>query len=543
MKNLLFEFFFKNKKLTILYNINHFVSTAISFMIIFIAMYTINLNLSFNNTIFVILSILTIKIISDFVLTYTENFSQTKIQEERFNKYLKINKLALKSPFEKYDDKNFVSTLRAVSRFFGSNISGFEAVLQNVFKLPSIILITFLSAIFVFYINFYILIITLALGFVRYKASQKINNFDIDNFLENGHMNNKLSFYRELSLDHRAGKDIRIFNMENLILSKYKELGNDVKNLLSKKIKINNLWSIVFVFSNFISELAFYSIIFYMAFNNYLSTANFFLLLGVYQIFSINYILIIELLSNTKKEMVLYKHYNDFLKETVENKDIESGTYDEKEENEIKLTNVSFKYPKTEKYVLKNINMKFGINEKIALIGENGSGKTTLIKLLLNLYKPTDGEISTSSFAVVFQNSDLISGTLFENVFLTNEPTKKDVEKLKYYFKKFDLSKYFVENENIKNVNLLKELYEDGFVPSGGVKQKLLIIRALLQNKKFIILDEPSSSLDIQSEEIFYKELFSEKDKGFLIISHKESLLNTNMKKFKIEKGIATEWN
>lgn len=60
---------------------------------------------------------------------------------------------------------------------------------------------------------------------------------------------------------------------------------------------------------------------------------------------------------------------------------------------ELEFRNVSFRYPDTEQWILKDVSLKFNVGEKLALVGRNGAGKTTLIKLLLRLYEPTEGEI------------------------------------------------------------------------------------------------------------------------------------------------------
>lgn len=97
---------------------------------------------------------------------------------------------------------------------------------------------------------------------------------------------------------------------------------------------------------------------------------------------------------------------------------------------EIEFRNVSFRYPDTERYVLKNINFRFTIGERLAIVGENGSGKSTFIKLLCRLYDPTEGEILLNGidirkynleeyqklFSMVFQDYHLFALSLGENV-------------------------------------------------------------------------------------------------------------------------------
>ena len=97
---------------------------------------------------------------------------------------------------------------------------------------------------------------------------------------------------------------------------------------------------------------------------------------------------------------------------------------------EIEFKNVSFKYPHTENYVIKNLNLKLSTGKSFAIVGRNGSGKTTMIKLLLRLYVPTEGQITLNGidiqeyqyndyidiFGVVFQDFKIFSFSLGQNV-------------------------------------------------------------------------------------------------------------------------------
>lgn len=204
-------------------------------------------------------------------------------------------------------------------------------------------------------------------------------------------------------------------------------------------------------------------------------------------------------------------------------------------EYEFEFKNVSFKYPKTEKYVLKNINLKFKIGKRLAIVGMNGSGKTTLIKLLIRLYDVTDGEILLnginikkydyaeylSLFSVVFQDFKLFSFSLAENVAASET---YDAAKLKAVLKKCGLA------ETVKNfpygvdTYLYKNYEEDGIEISGGEAQKIAMARALYKDAPFIILDEPTAALDPISEYEIYSH-FDEitGSKTAVFISHRLS--------------------
>ena len=204
-------------------------------------------------------------------------------------------------------------------------------------------------------------------------------------------------------------------------------------------------------------------------------------------------------------------------------------------EYEIEFKNVSFKYPKTDFWALKNVSFKFKIGERLAIVGMNGSGKTTLIKLLSRLYEPTEGVITLngidikkydydeyqSIFSVVFQDFHIFAFSINDNVSCSLNGDRDKVikcleqagfgEKLKELPKGID--------------TIISKLYDnDGIEVSMGEKQKLAIARALYKDAPFVVLDEPTASLDPISEQEVYNK-FNEmvKDKTAIYISHRLS--------------------
>ncbi len=198
----------------------------------------------------------------------------------------------------------------------------------------------------------------------------------------------------------------------------------------------------------------------------------------------------------------------------------------------IKFENVSFKYPGTEKYVLKNINLEISPYKKIAFVGYNGAGKTTLTNLLLRLYDVTDGAITIDgvnikewdiktyhkNFAAVFQDFSLFGATLGENVSMDDYPEKERVEEA---VKAADFDRHLPDGTDSI---LLREFDDDGVSLSGGEAQKIAIARAFYKECPFAILDEPSANLDPVAEYALNQSMAkAAKDKTVLFISHRLS--------------------
>lgn len=212
-----------------------------------------------------------------------------------------------------------------------------------------------------------------------------------------------------------------------------------------------------------------------------------------------------------------------------------SLTVEKRDDNEyyVEFRNVSFRYPNTDTYVLKHVNLKFKVGEKLAVVGMNGSGKTTFIKLMCRLYDPTEGEILLngvnikkydyneymSIFSVVFQDFRLFSFSLGQNV---SASASYDREKVIECLKKAGFAERLNSLPNDLDTFLYKDIDAEGVEISGGEAQKLALARALYKNAPFIILDEPTAALDPISEyEVYSKFNEIAGTKTSIYISHR----------------------
>jgi ATP-binding cassette subfamily B protein len=232
-----------------------------------------------------------------------------------------------------------------------------------------------------------------------------------------------------------------------------------------------------------------------------------------------------------------------FLKTTFEFLDIPNAMYQgtlttEKRSDkkyEIEFKNVSFKYPSSDKYALRDVSLKFNIGQRLAVVGQNGSGKTTFIKLLCRLYDPTEGEIRLNGidirkydylqymdiFSVVFQDFKLLSFSLGQNVAAAAD---YDAKKAGECLGKVGFGERLQAMEKHLDTCLYKEFEEDGVEISGGEAQKIALARALYKEAPFIILDEPTAALDPVAEfEVYSKMDEIAGDKTAVFISHRLS--------------------
>lgn len=174
---------------------------------------------------------------------------------------------------------------------------------------------------------------------------------------------------------------------------------------------------------------------------------------------------------------------------------------------QVEFEHVSFRYPGTDRDVIKDLNLSFVIGEKMAIVGKNGSGKTTFIKLLCRLYDVTEGCIKVNGidirkydyreycrlFGVVFQDFVIFAFPVGENI---AAGASVEAERAEDAIRRAGLGERFEELEDGFNTFVGKEFSGEGVAFSGGEKQKIAIARAIYRNAPFVIMDEPTAALD-----------------------------------------------
>ncbi len=237
--------------------------------------------------------------------------------------------------------------------------------------------------------------------------------------------------------------------------------------------------------------------------------------------------------------------------------EVSDGITPDKEAGSLILSNVSFRYPNTEKDTLKDISIEIKPGEKIAIVGENGAGKTTFVKLLMRLYDVTGGSIAYNGhdirqynikeyrkkISAVFQDYNIYAATLAENVLL-RQYDKKDEKDVIEALAKADFSKKLAKLPDGINTELTREFSDEGVNLSGGESQKIAISRVFLKNsdRAISILDEPSSALDPVSEYKLNKNLIDHaRNDTVIFISHRLSTTRMADRIYLFENGSIKE--
>lgn len=186
----------------------------------------------------------------------------------------------------------------------------------------------------------------------------------------------------------------------------------------------------------------------------------------------------------------------------------------------IQLKNVSYKYPNTNQYALKNINLSLSSNDIVAFVGENGSGKTTLIKIILGLYTDYEGEILINDkelkeidhsdylnrISTIFQDYNNYEFTVQENIRYGDPKHEVSFETM-LNAAKLTRASDFIEKLPKAYNQQVGNWFAGGVQLSGGQWQKLALARGLVKKSDVYIFDEPTSSLDPTSEFHFFKNM------------------------------------
>lgn len=384
----------------------------------------------------------------------------------------------------------------------------------------------------------FILVIVLlmaACSYITCKTSSK--RFDV-NFEVFQHGSKYISygdFYtREYLLDEIAALDARIYEPDDFILSECQEKCYEhFAKGKEKEMHAENLYDGIKLMSSCICGCIIYLLSGKMAMQGAIGPGSILLLYAAAT-------MVIEALSNIAQIITDLRNNNEHLIKYFRYMDLPEACSDLSDGHalalkELEIRNVSFRYPESDAYVLKDINLKLHAGDKLAIVGENGSGKTTLIKLICKLYQPSEGKILLNGtdiadiplekyigcIATVFQDFSLFPFSLGENVAASRDYDGTRVEKA---LTKARLDDKILQLKDGIRQSIFSAFDENGTDLSGGEQQKVAIARAIYKDAELMVLDEPTAALDPYAEYEIYKN-FREitESKTLISISHRLS--------------------
>lgn len=381
-----------------------------------------------------------------------------------------------------------------------------------------------------------VLTLTVIVIYFNYYSTKKSNKLAQEMYGKYAPLNGFYNFYSNYCFGYNAGKDTRLYAMEHFVANESERFNTLSYNISSTTAKVSLKYGILNTISSDVLRISAYIFVAIACVTGGLSIGSMAKYVSCIVMVVGSFTGIInsmQTLMDNNKYLERYFSFLDIpLKMSHGTLPIEKHRYDE---YEIEFCNVSFKYPGTEEFALKNVSFKIDVSKRMAIVGMNGSGKTTMIKLLCRLYDPTEGEIILNGtnikdynyseyikmFSVVFQDFKLFSFSLGQNVATSIVIDKDKVISCLY---KAGFGERLITMPKNIDTPLYKDFEEDGIEISGGEAQKIALARALYKNAPFIVLDEPTAALDPIAEYETYTK-FNEiiGDKTAIYISHRLS--------------------
>ncbi len=385
-------------------------------------------------------------------------------------------------------------------------------------------------------------IVFILFGFIFQKTTRKLIGMWGDNrHLFEGmriqHLQQGLGGIKEVKLYGREDYFLKIYDFNNLGLSK-----------MLRNIKFMN--QLPRMLAEFLAVL----VVFFLIFTTLLSSKDLVSLIPVLGLLAASATRIIPSVNRIMAAVqnlrfslpvieMLHKEINNLksLKTRKEIKDKKKVSFKDK----ISFMDVSFKYPSSDKYVLKNVDLEINKGDCVGIIGKSGEGKSTFVDLITGLLKPSSGQITIDNkdigqnlrpyqniIGYVPQNIYFLDSSIKENIGFGLDDDEINEEFIYSLIEKVELTEFI----NDLPLKLNTKIGEKGIMISGGQKQRLGIARAIYHDPSIVIFDEATSALDKLTEQKILESINKLKgDKTMFIISHDYNTLKICDKVFKIE--------
>ncbi len=386
-------------------------------------------------------------------------------------------------------------------------------------------------------INIFSLLVVFAAACVRAAISKKIAKVDHKYTGLISEYTRTEEYFKEIIFDTRFAKEIQIYDYSENLTEKYREVSQKVISLEDEKARKINMWHSIDQVVNLLNLV----LIFLLAIRSFylgaISISAFMLCItGSREITDS----VKELFDGFVKVARINDYFADYeafmnLPETIY-KDVETNPKAKScigDEFTFEFQNVSFMYPGSDTYALKDVSVTLDSKSIISVVGENGAGKTTFVYLLMRMFDVTEGRILLNGTDIreypfseyqrlvspVFQDYEVLAYSIRENVAFDKNISRDFLDRC---YEAADLDGLISGLPDKDETLLTKDLYDDGVVLSGGEKQKLAIARAYCHDGKVIILDEPTAAIDPLSEYRIFKNISTQsRQKLTVFVSHR----------------------
>ena len=348
----------------------------------------------------------------------------------------------------------------------------------------------------------------------------------------------ELDYVRFLGASDETAKEVKIFNLSNFIINRFKELST--RFYIANRLLIirRSAWGSVFSMLGSAGYYGAYFFIISKAINGKISIGDLTFLAGSFRQLRSLLEGILNRFTSVSQGAIYLSDFFEFFE--IKSRIIPSKNprkFPEPIQYGFTFEEVGYKYSNSEKWANRHLNFTLHVGEKLALVGENGAGKTTLVKLLARLYEPTEGRILLDGhdlreyeikdlrmqIGIIFQDFVKFQMTVGQNIATGNIIEKENISLIKNAAQQ-SLANLFIEKFSTNYNQHLGRRFNEGVELSGGEWQKIALARAYMREAQLMILDEPTAALDARAEyEVFQRFADLTKGRSSVLISHRFS--------------------
>ena len=368
----------------------------------------------------------------------------------------------------------------------------------------------------------------------------------------------QMNYYSDIMVDKNLVKEIRMYDLADTFKDEFDSVFSRYYKGLRRLILRENAWQIGLTVLGSAANCIFFAIIAMMVFDRKIQIGDYSLYTGALTSIASTVSALISVSAQVYEGTLFIDNLIAFMKEEPSVVPsvptpvaVESGR-----PHTIEFRNVSFAYPGTDKYVIKNVSLTIRPGETAVLVGLNGAGKTTFIKLLTRLYDPTEGQILLdgrdikeydtktlySIFGIIFQDFGKYAFSVEDNIRFGDIHREADKETIRRAAADAGAEDFISRLPRGMDTPLMRYFEPDGIELSIGQWQKLSIARAFYSRSDILILDEPTASLDpLAEQEIFNQFDTLRQDKTTIFVSHRLSSATVASKIIVLEYGELVE--
>lgn len=447
-----------------------------------------------------------------------------------------LYKKCMETSFQCTEDPDFLNNVHTAIKGSGrGNFGGMCGLLQKWFTFlgPIIALggyITILSTLNIFILLY--LVFNIAVNYLLSAAQKKYEHNKRDEIAKN---ERRSDYLYNVMYDFSYGKEIRLYGIADWIGNLFMGFRDNVRNIKKKIKNFKMLADWLAILLSLIREGFVYAYLCYNVIYNDMPLGDFTMYVatiagftGLFQTIATNFV-------NMRGLSMQINDYRTFMSRPDMMVKTENPVPLPLPPYSFEFKNVSFKYPRSENYIIKNLNLTIPKEQKLAIVGHNGAGKSTFIKLLLRLYDVTDGEITCNGiniksfdrdayyglFSAVFQEVLPLAFSAADNIGVS-DAEGIDRQRVELCISQTGLADKINSLKYGVDTCVQKFIDDEGIEFSGGEKQKLMIARALYKNGMVMVLDEPTAALDALAESDIYEHFNNlTQDKTTIYISHR----------------------